>query len=491
MLSPEWWLGSLERKLLQRQSEMQKMNDYFEGCGPLPFVTRAHLPKIRNEFRQMLEDSRANFMGLVVDATKQRLRVDGFRLSASSDEAADQASWATWQANQMDSESQIAFTEALVKGMSYLSVWLPPDGSEFASIAVEDPLQTIVGYEPGTRRRAAALKVWKDEWTGTDRANVYLPSGIFKFEAAGSEIGGATVSGNESTFGGPTTPVQRTSGLPSAPRWKPLPAPDDFVENPLGVVPIVALRNRPRLLHEGESEISSVYRIQDQINGFLFLLALAGYMGAHRQRWAIGIPLYDEDNKALEPFDVAVDKLWATENPNAKFGDFEQTSLDGYLKAIDQKVQHIAITTFTPKHFLLPEGQEPSGDAIKGAEAGLVKKVQDKQVTFGEGLEEAMRLARRFEGEGDTPVDSEILWADAQIRTEAEVTDAAIKRFQVGLSTWDQTCRDVGYSPQAIARMLEAFGGVAPTPNDAAPVPVAAQPDGGGMLPDTHMRSTP
>ena len=28
----------------------------------------------------------------------------------------------------------------------------------------------------------------------------------------------------------------------------------------------------------------------------------------------------------------------ADENPDAKFGDFEQTSLDGYIKAIEQKV---------------------------------------------------------------------------------------------------------------------------------------------------------
>jgi hypothetical protein len=35
-----------------------------------------------------------------------------------------------------------------------------------------------------------------------------------------------------------------------------------------------------------------------------------------------------------------------------------------------------------------------------------VKKVEKKQRPFGEGLEEAMRLARRFDGDGDAPVDS-------------------------------------------------------------------------------------
>jgi hypothetical protein len=475
-MTPEWWLSQLEAKLADRQTDMQLMNDFYTGQHPLPFVTKAHLPKIRNEFRELLQDSRSNFTGLVVDAVEERLRVEGIRLSASSDEQTDKASWDTWQANQMDSESQIAFVEALVKGVSYLSVWSPDDRSSYASIAVEDPLQTIVGYEPGSnfRRRAAALKVWKDDWTGNDRANVYLPDAIYKFEAAGTDIGGATVSGSEGSFGGPTYPV-RSSGSASAPRWKRIDG-DDIVSNPVGKVPIVALRNRPRLLCEGESELADVYRIQNQINGFLFLLALAGYFGAHRQRWMTGVSLFDDDNKPLEPFNAAIDRLWATENPDAKFGDFEQTNLDGYIKAIEQKVVHVAVTSRTPKHYLLPEGQEPSGDAIKSAEAGLVKKVQRKQRPFGEGLEDALRLARLFEGkaDADAPVDSEIVWADPQIRSEAEITDASIKKFQMRLITWDQACQDMGYSPQAIARMLEAFGGVPPTPGDSTAAPETA-----------------
>jgi hypothetical protein len=89
--------------------------------------------------------------------------------------------------------------------------------------------------------------------------------------------------------------------------------------------------------------------------------------------------MYDEQTgKPVEPFDVAVDKLFVSENPNAKFGEFDATDLDGYIKAIDQKVQHLSVISRVPKHYLLPEGQEPSGDAIKSAESGLVKKVEKK-----------------------------------------------------------------------------------------------------------------
>ena len=171
--SPLWWVVTLEQRLLRRQAHMLLMDRYYRGDHPLPFLTRAHDAKMRDEFRQLLEDSRSNFMQLVVDASEERLAVEGFRLSAQQDPVSDRNSWNLWQANQMDAQSQTAFVEALVKGVSYLSVWGDDDGDGYADIAVEDPLQTIVFYEPGSnyRRRAAALKVWLDDVAGVRRVH--------------------------------------------------------------------------------------------------------------------------------------------------------------------------------------------------------------------------------------------------------------------------------------------------------------------------------
>jgi hypothetical protein len=467
--SPMWWLDKLSAELAGRQTQMTLMNDYYVGAHPLPFLTKAHNSKMRDEFLKLIQDSRSNFMRLIVDVVEERLRVEGFRLSAATDAQADQDSWDIWQANQMDAESQTAFVEALVKGVSYLSVWA---GDPFPVIAVEDPTQTIVGYEPGSnfRRRAAALKVWTDDWTGRARANVYLPNGIFKFEAKGGE---SSELGSPTQWAGDAMVPNPARGDEVKAQWREL--PDEFVGNPLGVVPIIALRNRPRLLMEGESEIADVYRVQNQINGFLFLLALAGYFGAHRQRWAIGFKMMVDQGGPEDAIDTAIDKLWVNENPQGSFGEFSQTDLSGYIKAIEQKVLHIAVTTRTPRHYLIEQGQSPSGDAIKSAESGLVKKVERKQRPFGEGLEEALRLARLFANEGDSPVDSEIVWADPEIRTDAEITDAAIKKLQVGLISRSQALEDCGYSQTQIERMLaEPMPEPMPTPTAMPPEAVPA-----------------
>jgi hypothetical protein len=435
--SPEWWLDKLYAQLQGRQREMATMDAYYRGEHPLPFLTKAHESKMRDEFRLLLEDSRSNFMRLVVDAVEERLQVEGFRNSASGDAVADQDSWAIWQANQLDAESQTAFLEALIKGHSYLSVWMD-EGADYPTIAVEDPMQTIVGYVPGTayRKRAAALKVWKDDWTGMTRANVWLPDGIYKFQRRDD-------SASDNPSG--STPKDRP--------WERL-SEDDFVANPWGVVSIVPLRNRPRLGCEGESELSDIYRIQNQINGFLFLLALAGYFGAHRQRWAVGLTIMEDKTtgKPVEPFDVAIDKLWASENKDVEFGEFSQTDLDGYIKAIEQKVLHIAVTSRTPRHYLIQEGQSPSGDAIKSAETGLVRKAERKQRPFGEGLEEVMSIARMMAGKGNPSVDSEVVWADADTESEAVITDATVKQFEAGLIPWEAALEKLGYTQTQITR---------------------------------------
>lgn len=465
--SPLDWLLKLSTDLANRRPAMEQMERYYSGAHPLPFLTKAHESKVRDQFRQLLEDSRSNFCRLVVDVVDERLRVDGFRLSARSDQGDDERSWEIWQANQMDALSQLCFTEALVKGLSYVSVWFDYDMDGFPDVAVEDPLQTIVDYVPGSnyRQRAAALKVWRDPWTGMERANVYLPGGIHKFEREETRPGGVSV-GTAASLANETRDPRGG--------WQEL--QDEFVPNPLGVVPVVPIRNRPRLLLEGESELCDVYRIQNQINGLNFLLALAGYFGAHRQKWVTGLELLqDERGNPILPFDVGVDRLFVAEDANARFGDFSETDLTGYLKAADQKVQHIAITTRTPKHYLLPEGQEPSGDAIRSAEAGLVHKVEARQRTFGEGLEEVMRLARRFGGESDAPVDSEIVWADPRVVSPAEVTDAAIKKLQSGLIDRHQALEDCGYSAVQIARILEAEPVAAPVPITRETISVPAE----------------
>lgn len=424
--TPEWWLERLERALDDRRKTLEGYRDYYEGRHPLAFASE----KFRRAFGGLFSEFADNWCDLVVDAVEERLNVEGFRLGGAESQESDQDAWAIWQRNQLDADSQIAHTEALINGEAYALVWAGPDGEP--EITVEHPLEVILECEPGNRRRrAAALKRWTD---GTDwQATLYLPDAIYKFRRRGAA----------------RRPTRGRSWERREVADEPWPLP-----NPLGAVPVVALLNRPRLLTRGESEIRKVIPLQDAVNKVLADMIVASEFGSFRQRWATGIeiPRDPETNQPIEPFRAAVDRLWMSEDAEARFGEFGETNLANFVGAIEMIVQHIASQTRTPPHYFFLRGEFPSGESIKSAETGLVAKARRKMRHFGEAWEEVIRLAFAVAGdERARAFDAETIWGDPESRTEGEHIDAVLKRQALGIPQ-EQLWEDAGYSPQQIAR---------------------------------------
>ena len=86
---------------------------------------------------------------------------------------------------------------------------------------------------------------------------------------------------------------------------------------------------------------------------------------AFRQRWASGIEIdYDKEGNAKPPFTAGVERLWVSENPEVKFGDFDAADLEQFLKVKDSFRTDIAIITFTPLYYFKQAGANfPSGES--------------------------------------------------------------------------------------------------------------------------------
>ena len=426
--TPLWWVDRLAQRLRERRPQIDRDDAYYRGDQPLLFAS----DKFRVAFGGLFTGFADNWCELVVDAVEERMNVEGFRFG--EDRSGDRDAWHIWQRNGLDADSQIAHTEMLACRESYALVWADSDG--LAEVSIEHPSQAIVAYEAGSRRkRAAGLKLWTDE-DGTECATLYLPDAIYKYK------GGKRVSdGPWATYLAQWTPR-------SEPReaWP--------LVNPLGVVPLVPLRNKPRLLAEPVSEIARVIPLQDAINKTVADMLVASEFGAFRQRWATGleIPVDPETKQAIEPFKAAVDRVWTNENPAAKFGEFSETNLENFVKAIELLVQHIASQTRTPPHYFALGGQFPSGESIKSAETGLVAKVRRKMRHVGEAWEEVMRLCFAIEDDPRADVQTaETIWADPESRSEAQHVDALTKLRAIGVPD-EQLWEDAGYSPQQIDR---------------------------------------
>ena len=406
--SAEWWLDRLYVELAERRKYADVMRCYYSGDHPLASLTS----KAREGFQRLLKQSRSNYVGLVVDATAERIQVDGVRIGDS--EVGDPEAWRIWQANNLDADSDLLITESVKCSRSFVLVAPNPDDASTPIVTGEDITQAIVAYEPGgRRRRAAGLKAWADDWTGELMATVYLPGGVYKFKAP-----------------------KPTQGVLGKPKWvarevdgEVWPAP-----NPLGVVPLVEIPNRPDLLGNAMSEIEDVLDIQDRINKTLIDRMMAQEFSAFRQRWMTGYEIpTNEAGQPIEPFKAAVDRLWVIEDENVQIGEFQATDISPYLRAVESDVKDMAARTRTPSQYLLGSMVNISGDALKAAESGLVSKVLQRRRPFGEAIEEVVRLYLRAAGDNRDLGAIEVIWHNPEFRTEGELVDALLKMSTLGV----------------------------------------------------------
>lgn len=430
----EGWVDYLGVAIDRQAVAVATWNDYYEGRHAVHYSQ----PKYQRAFGKMLDRFADNFCSLIVDSVTERLQVEGFRMT--DDPAADKDAWAIWQANDMDAVSALGMTEALVSSRSYATVWGDSDGKPI--IALEDPSEMVCRYDVTVDRvhPMTALKRWQDEW-GTWHARLWTPSESVHLTSAG-----------------------RSGG------W----VYQDSVPNPLGVVPVVELVNRPRLRMDPSSELMLIAPIQDAINKVVRDALVASEFAAYPQRYVTGLEIeVNEDGQPKPPpFDPALDRMFQAEDSAVNFGQFTAADLSNYVHLIDMLVQHLATVSRVPFHyFLINGGQAPSGEAIQSAEAGLVAKVRDRQVYFGNSWERVMRLCFRVLDDPRAQASgAETIWRDPEYRTEGQHIDALLKLKALGIPM-KQLWEDAGYSPQQVDRFPQMRAELAGLALDPAVTP--------------------
>jgi len=453
-VEPLDWVALLLDRLVRRRDRIRRNDDYYRGAHPLLFASERFQQAFGGRFSAFSD----NWCSLVVDVVLERLHVRGFRFADNEEDDLD--AWAIWQGSGLDARADLALKEALICGQSYLLVW---PGDPLPRISAEHPEEVIVAHDPAdSEQRLAALKFWTRD--GLDHATLFLPEGVWKYQ-------------RRSVLAHPliALPAGARDLLPS---WVPrrVEGEDWPAPNPMGVVPVVPLINRPRLLPprrraspdgrpawredsflgDGETEFAEIMGLQDSVNKTLMDALVGSEFMALPQRWVTGFEVERDPatGNVRQPWDVGADRVLWQRSADAKFGQFSAADLTNYVKLIEMEVQHIASISRTPPHYFGQiSGQFPSGESLKSAEAGLVAKAREKQVHFGEGLEEAVRLAFLAQGdERGLRRDAETIWGDPESRTEGEHIDALLKQATLGVPLeflWEKA----GYSPQEIRRI--------------------------------------
>lgn len=417
-------IKALNEKLDWTNPDLVTLDGYWAGTQPAAFLS----PEAARALGNRMKTLAVNFPRLAVDALEERLQVTGFQFDGA--DRPDQDLWKIWTRNRMIDASAQAHTDALVYGRSFVMVWSRPDGSP--SITVESPKNMAVVHNPLTREVDAAFKRWSIN--GTGYGVLYLPDMIVKLTST------ATVS--DEVF--PTTGWKSTETIP----------------NPLGVVPVVPILNRGRLAElDGVSEMGDLLDLSDALNKLISDMMVTSEFFARPRRWVTGLEIVeDDDGNAVNPFSDEAGKLWQSEDPDTKFGQFEPARLDGYTDAAALITQQIGALSTLPPHYLGLNGdQPPSADSIRSAEASLVSRVYTIQRTFGTAWSDVARLIVGVRDQVDpTSVDIETIWASPETRTPAQSADAAQKLKAIGLPLPIILSDVMGMTPEQVERVREA-----------------------------------
>lgn len=453
LLKAEKFRDRIYDRLTARRPQIANDESYYKGDQPLSFAT--------DEWRKANAARYAgfsdNWCGTVVNAEAERLDPIGV---AGIGRKAGEKLWDELRRNEFDAQFSQGTVTALTTSRAFVMVW--GDADQKPLVTVEHPSQVEIEYDwENPRLRVAALKTWVDE--STEYATLYSADEVYKWSRPRPDP-----KNDRESQAAQSRSVAGTGG-----GWLPRLGDRDDVwpmRNPLGLVPVVEISNRPTLSGDPVSEIRGVKPMQDAINLLWAYLFLAADYASMPARVALGtappmIPIIDKTTgkvtgtRPVEMEDLQEKRLLYLSGENAKIDSWPAAALNVFTDTIEIGVGHIAAQTRTPPHYLVANKglSNLSGDALTAAEIGLVQKSNEFITFTNPAIREILRLVALVKNDRGLAAKAQlatIVWKDREIRSQSQLADALVKKRQIGYP-FEFLLEQEGHSPSTIARVLE------------------------------------
>lgn len=416
---------SLDRELSLNRKKILNYDRYLEGEQALKYMA----PQLEAEVGDLVTQMVINWPWLCVDAYETRLDIRGFRYAGTSDRDPQILEW--WDTVDGEEQSQLAHFEGLGLGRCYAIVGAGDEDDEMPVLTIEHPLQVITRRDPRTRDTSCALHRWKDD-DGIQWGELFTP---------------------EETI----TIVKHGRG------W----VDEERDEHNFGVVSVVPIRNRPRILrHHGRSLFHDIIPVADAANKMATDMMVSGEFHAMPRRWAIGMDeddFVDAHGNQMSTWSAVQGHLWSTSKApdEVAVGQFPESDLANFHATIKLLAQMVGHLVGLPEDYLSFTSDNPSSaDAIRASEARLVKKAERMQTSFGTAWEEVARLFLRYQDpNGDLPAKANSLktvWIDPATPTKAQQADAVVKLVAAKVLPVEFAREELGYDDEQRRRMQEA-----------------------------------
>lgn len=423
-----------------RQDRYRAYREYYDG---------EHDTQLTARMRKYLqikvgEEFNTNYCPIVVDALAERLVVTGFKA-----EGQDEMFWEWWQDNRMDGLQGLVHLAAVRDGDTYLLIeWDEENGRPYFchELAYDGAEGVKVHY---SREKKGAIEFASKRWRveqGAEagrvrRLNLYFPNRIEKYIS------------DSQMYEGNWQPYQ-PEGDASWPLWWTRTGTE--AGEPLGV-PVVHFRNINQGYDFGKSELKDVVPLQNALNKSIIDLLAAADTTAFRIFYMIGD---DPSSLELTPGSWIYSKRPPGGDNGVDIGAIDGADPTPLIRLKNDAAMEIARVSRTPLSYFQTSGERPAEGTLKQEESGLVAKVLNRQIHFGNSWEDAFKMARRLyntfgPGGLDEEQQIETVWKDPQTRNEKELIETvAMKLEKLGIPR-ETAWAEAGYSPEQIAEMME------------------------------------
>lgn len=425
-------------EITSRADKYDLAERYYDGDVPEVFASQT----LRKLLAKSGDSYKLNFTATVVDAVLNRIELEAVM---GTTEAANAAINRVFEQNELYLESDEIHRRALVYGDCYVMAW--PDETGEILVSYNSPRSTVIVYDPDNpRRKQFAAKLWQTQLDPRQPVPAIQVDSPYEQPVLGRMRWNLNLYYADKIVKY-VSDVQLLSTTNDT-SWK----HTETVENPFGEIPVFHFRtNRPY----GRPEHQDGFGPQDAINKLIATaMTTVDYQGAP-QRYALSaygnasefedFKEDGDDRENLGTLKNGPGELWYLQGVT-QVGQFPPADPDAFWKPIQSLVQSMASITHTPLHYFERTINVPSGEALRAAEAPLIKKVQDRELSFGSAWRDLFRFILRTEG---IDADVQVKWKAVESMDGLDALDMALKKRAIGFPL-RQTLVEMGYDAKLI-----------------------------------------
>jgi len=360
-------------ELTNRLDDLNEFRDYYEGDQELNFSTEEFI----DTFGLQFADLRSNWMGVVIEAMEERLDVQRILMRNEAGDVEEDLSDDIWRVlleNEMEQLQNDVYNGALVEGRSYALVWPDDFNPEVPRVDFQRAQNMIVTYHPEDIKVIdRATKRWTTP-DGGQRLTIYTRDFLYKYKLD------------------PTGDVDPEDIVPRDTGWQQFEIAESGdptwpLPNPFGEVPIVEFWNRSR-----KSELRDLVPLQDALNKTMRDMMIANEYQAQNIIYLVTSNEEPDGGWKASPgtvWHIQPEVDFEGNSMDVQVGTIDASNPDNFIATMETFLQHIAAISRTPAHYFYlsskqgGRGDAPSGEALRVAETGLLKKVQKTQELWG------------------------------------------------------------------------------------------------------------